>query len=362
MSLKNTLLVSTRKGLIIYKKNDNNKWNFSKVHFLGLPVSMAYVDDIHNAWWACLDLGHWGNKLHRSFNEGKTWEEVDAPKYPEGEEVNEGVPASLNYLWAMTGAQNGKSTNLFIGTEPGGLFKSLDNGNAFKLVRGLWDLPSRKEQWFGGGRDHPGIHSIIIDPNDNNHIFVGISCAGVFETKDGGISWIAKNKGLKADFLPDPNAEIGQDPHLLVACKSNMKIMWQQNHCGIFRSIDGGNYWEDISDKTGEANFGFAIAADPKNENMAWVVPAISDEIRVAINNSLCVCRTENGGRTWETFRKGLPQGQSFDITYRHALDQDEETLVFGTTTGNLYLSNDYGESWNCLNHNLPMVHCVEFI
>jgi len=362
MSDKRTLLISTRKGLITYKKNNTRKWSFDKVDFLGLPVSMAYVDKPNNIWWACLDHGHWGSKMHRSFDEGNSWEEVDAPRYPEGEEVKKDVPASLNYLWAMNGTTNGSTTSLFVGTEPGGLFKSVDNGNSFELVRGLWDHPSRKDQWFGGGRDHPGIHSILIDPKDSSHIFVAISCAGVFETTDGGKLWIPKNNGLKADFLPDPKSEIGQDPHLLVACESNFEVMWQQNHCGIFRTTDGGNNWQDITDKGGEANFGFAIAADPKNEKVAWVVPALSDGIRVAINNSLCVCRTEDGGRSWDTFRNGLPQGQSFDITYRHALDQDEETMAFGTTTGNLYLSNDHGENWNWLNHNLPMVHCVEFI
>ena len=362
MATKNTLLISTRKGLVIYNKNESGDWKYDNTHFLGLPVTMAYVDKLNGTWWACLDHGHWGCKIHFSKNEGKSWQEVNAPKYPEGEEIKEGVPASVKYLWAMSGAQNGSSSDLYVGTEPGGLFKSSDQGKSFELIRGLWDHPSRKEQWFGGGRDHPGIHSIVIDPNDAAHIFIAISCAGVFETKNGGLSWFPKNKGLKADFLPDPKSEIGQDPHLLVACKSNIDVMWQQNHCGIFRTTNGGNHWEDITDNSGEANFGFAIVADPRNENVAWVVPAISDEIRVAVDNSVCVCRTEDGGKSWETFRKGLPQGQSFDITYRHALDQDENTLAFGTTTGNLYLSKDYGESWFCLNHNLPMIHCVEFI
>lgn len=162
--------------------------------------------------------------------------------------------------------------------------------------------------------------------------------------------------------MPDPNSEIGQDPHLLVACSSNFEVLWQQNHCGIFRSTDGGDNWLDVSDKSGEANFGFAIAADPKNSEMAWVVPAVSDEIRVAVDKSLCVCRTDDGGKSWQTFREGLPQGEAFDITYRHALDQDEETIVFGTTTGNLYLSNDHGETWSTISNNLPMVHCLQFI
>ena len=251
---------------------------------------------------------------------------------------------------------------MYIGTEPGWLFKSTNNGDSFELVEGLWNHPSRMDQWFGGGRDHPGIHSILLDPNNENRMLVAISCAGVFETLDKGKSWAPKNRGLQADFLPDPNAEVGQDPHLLVACASNFDVMWQQNHCGIFRTEDGGENWKDISDKGGEADFGFAIAADPKNDQMAWVVPALSDGIRVAIDKSICVCRTENGGKSWDTFRSGLPQGLAFDITYRHALDQDEETLVFGTTTGNLYISYDYGESWKTLSHNLPMIHCAEFV
>ena len=362
MASKQTLLVSTRKGLVTFEKSGSRKWTFSKVDFLGLPVSMAFVDRESETYWACLDHGHWGCKLHKSTDNGKTWEEVDSPKYDEGEEVKEGVPASINYLWAMNASQNGNGSSLYIGTEPGGLFKSSKDGASFELMRGLWDHPSRKEQWFGGGREHPGIHSILIDPRNQDRLLVAISCAGIFESLDAGETWNPKNKGLKADFLPDPSSEIGQDPHLLVACQSNFDVMWQQNHCGIFRTEDGGNNWTDKSDPSGEANFGFAIAADPNDDKTAWVVPALSDGIRVALNNSLCVCRTQNGGKSWETFRKGLPQGGSFDITYRHALDQDEECLAFATTTGNLYMSYDYGESWSCLSNNLPMVHCVDFI
>ncbi len=129
MSGKNKLMISTRKGLISYVKDRNNKWTFSKVDFLGLPVSMAYVDYENSTWWACLDHGHWGSKLHRSGDEGKTWQEVDAPQFPEGEEIKDGVPASLKYMWAMAGFHNKRSNGLFIGTEPGGLFRSNNNGN-----------------------------------------------------------------------------------------------------------------------------------------------------------------------------------------------------------------------------------------
>jgi len=185
--MKNLLLLGTRKGLISYR-NQQGKWTYDTVSFKGIPVSIAWVDERNGTWWACLDHGHWGCKLHFSSDEGRNWQEVDAPAYPEGEEAKEGKPAALRYMWAMAHGGLNHPNKLLIGTEPGGLFQSDDGGQTFELVRSLWDLPERKEFWFGGGRDFAGIHSIVVDPRDSNHIYIGISCAGVYETTNGGAS------------------------------------------------------------------------------------------------------------------------------------------------------------------------------
>lgn len=349
----NYMLLGTRKGLVIYQKKQN-KWTQLKTEFLGIPVSMVYTDK--EAWWAFLDHGHWGVKIHKSIDQGNSWQEIEAPKYPEGEEVKENIPASLRYIWAAEKAGN----KLMLGTDPGGLFETINEGDSFTLNNGLWKHPSRK-QWFGGGRDQPGIHSICVNPLDNKHIYIAISCAGVFETKDGGETWNPKNKGLKADFLPDPDAEIGQDPHLLVMHPSNPDLMWQQNHCGIFKSENGGENWLDVSEEDGPANFGFAVELNPNDEQMVWVVPAISDGIRTAIDGKLQVCRTSDGGKTWQSFSNGLPEKNSYDIVYRHCLKYADGQLAFGTTTGNLFLSDDLGENWECISNYLPMIYCIHF-
>lgn len=351
------LLLGTRKGLIVCEKKNNN-WQIVKTHFIGIPVSMVYTDDETNTWWACLDHGHWGVKLHRSIDEGINWEEIPAPVYPEGSMVNDDKEASLRYIWSFEKV-NGV---LLMGTDPGGLFESADNGKSFELNMGLWNHPSRKESWFGGGRDLPGIHSICINSQDSNHGYIAISCAGVFETKDAGETWYPKNKGLRADFLPDPSAEVGQDPHLLVMHPNNPDLMWQQNHCGIFKSENGGEEWFDISEKNGPANFGFAIELNPDDEKMAWVAPAISDGIRAAVDGKLQICRTTDGGKTWQSFSEGLPQQNSFDIVYRHCLKYNDGDLIFGTTTGNLFVSNNLGENWECISNYLPMIYCVHFV
>jgi photosystem II stability/assembly factor-like uncharacterized protein len=358
--MKSTLLLGTRKGFLAYRfKNDN--WEIENLSFEGSPVSIAYADARHNTWWAALDHGHWGVKLHRSKDRGRTWQEVAAPAYPEGEEVKDGMPAATRYIWAMANGGENYLSRLWIGTDPGGLFLSEDEGDSFQLVESLWKHPTRKTNWFGGGRDLPGIHSVVVDPRNENHIHIAVSCAGVFETVDAGKTWEVCNHGLRADFLPDPYSEIGHDPHILVAAPANPDVLWQQNHCGIFRSVNGAKNWEAVSERGQLAHFGFAIAVADDNPDQAWVAPANSDEVRTSVKGSLCICRTDDGGKTWKELRNGLPQQNCFDIVYRHALTSSEDAVAFGTTTGNLFFSQNRGENWQVINNYLPMIHSLQF-
>lgn len=356
------LLVGTSKGLVVYYKQ-GNKWQVQKTHFLGLPVSVVYVNDITNTWWVGISHYHWGQKLHFSDDNGASWKSVALPKYPYKAQLSNAQPATLKKIWVIQHGGTQYPNRIWLGTEPGGLFKSEDNGQSFQLIESLWNHPSRmnRQAWFGTGRNQPFIHSIVVDPADNDHIYIAVSCAGIFETKDGGITWYPRNKGLIAAYLPNPHAEIGHDPHRLHVCTKHPNVLWQQNHCGIFKSINRGKDWIEVSDKDGIANYGFALAIDHCDPDRAWVIPALSDEMRIAPRQALTVCRTSDGGKSWEPLKDGLPQSNCFDIVFRHALTINNNFLAFGTTTGNLYLSSNYGDSWICLSNNLARVDYVSF-
>ena len=359
--MSDNLLLGTRKGLLLLS-NKGKDWAVESEHFEGIPVSYAMHDHRNDTLWACLDHGHWGTKLHRSSDKGVTWEEVEAPKYPEGatRPPDDKDPASTSYIWIIQPGGDDEPNRLYVGTEPGGLFISDDGGDSFQLVETLWNQPSRNN-WFGGGRDHPGVCSIVVDPRDSRHITIGISVGGVYETTDGGETWTVCNKGLIADYLPDPHAEFGHDPHFIIASPSNPDVLWQQNHCGIFRSIDHGHNWTHISQEGGSAYFGFAITPDAQDENVAWVAPAVSAEYRIPVDRALCICRTEDGGKTWQDLRVGLPQTNAYDIIFRHGMDINDDTLVFGTTAGNVYMSDNRGDSWRCITQNLAVVYSARF-
>ncbi len=361
------LILGTRKGLLIFRENGRG-WSLENEAFPGIPINFACRDPRTGTIWVAADHGHWGQKLYRSDDHGATLQEVPAPKYPaKATKWNAFAsppvedPAVLTYLWTIVPGGDDRPRRLYAGTEPGGIFRSDDDGLSWELIDPFWDHPSREKNWFGGGRDQAGACSILVDPRDNDHLYVGVSIGGVYESTDGGESWHGRNRGLVAEYLPDPMAEYGHDPHCLVASPSNPDVLWQQNHCGVFRSADRGQNWENISRPEEGINFGFPIVVDPEDAETAWVIPAVSAEKRMAIDGALFVGRTEDGGRSWQQLRRGLPQENCYDVVFRHAFDLQGETLAFGSTSGNLFISRDRGENWEGVANYLPLVYSVRF-
>ena len=229
-------------------------------------------------------------------------------------------------------------------------------------MRTLWDRPERAT-WFGGGEDHPGIHSICIDPRDPDHVTVGVSVGGIWDTRDGGLSWECIGEGLRANYVPPEMAsdQVAQDPHCMVQCQEEPDLLWIQHHNGVFTSTDGGRRWREVEAQP--SSFGFAVAVHPAKGRTAWTVPAVSDECRIPVDSKVVVSRTRDGGDRWEVLRDGLPQEDAYDLVFRHALDIDSsgDSLAFGSTTGKLWVTENGGDRWQAIAAHLPPVYCVRF-
>lgn len=349
------LLIGTRKGLIEAHRQGGT-WTLKPPALAGQPIPYAMRDARNGAIWASIDHGHWGVKLARSKSDDGSYDEVEAPKYPEATE------AAAKYYWVLEGGHADAKEQFWIGTEPGGLFTTDDDGATWELNEPLWKMCAEHE-WMGGGRDAAGVHSICVDPRDGDHVYVAISCAGVIETKDGGKSWAYANKGQRMDYAPEDqqDQEYGFDPHCMVMSPANPDVLWQANHCGVYRSTNGSESWDELSQKP-FVYFGFPIATHPTMPDTAWIVPMKSAEERTTVDGRMIVMRTDDGGATWNEQTAGLPQ-QAWDFPYRHALDiaPDGDTLAFGTTSGNLYVTNDGGASWEAITNSLPMIYSVRF-
>ncbi|MCC7072511.1 MAG: hypothetical protein IT383_14375 [Deltaproteobacteria bacterium] len=393
--MSDQIILGTKKGTLLLDRK-GAAWEPRPIAHPGVSISYAARDPRDGTLWAAMDHAHWGPKLSRSRDDGRTWEDLHQLAYPKGARfIAQTLPspgedpgagsgtieyqdATLMKVWVIAFGNADQPGTLYAGTLPGGLFASRDGGSTWELNRPLWNHPSRggdlfageatsKNQWGGTpaamayGEFVPGIHSVVVDPRDSKHLLIAVSCAGVVETRDGGLSWSGANKGMLNDYLPNPEAEWGHDPHFITASAGDPDRIWQQNHTGVFVSDDGAKSWQRVSKPERGVHFGFPIATDAKNGKVAWVVPAKSDQERMGIEGGLFVARTDDGGRSWTSFREGLPQANAYDIVYRHALDATNGRLCFGSTTGNLYVSDDHGESWRSVGHNFPPIHSVRF-
>ena len=356
-------LLSTRKGLFELHRNGAG-WDIGPVHFLGEPVSIALADPRDGSMYAALNLGHFGVKLHRKDAGSDGWTEIAAPAYPaKPEGSTDTVDWNNKLIWALETGGADEAGVLWAGTLPGGLFKSADRGASWQLVRSLWDVPERAS-WFGGGYDVPGIHSICVDPRDSKRILVGVSCGGAWRSLDGGATWTVSSTGMRADYMPPEmnENEAVQDPHRLARSEGSPDVVWCQHHNGMWRSEDGGRNWAEIT-SVPVSNFGFAVAAHPSDGKTAWFAPAEADQRRVPVAAAMSVTRTRDGGKTFEVLRNGLPQQHCYDLVYRHglAVDGDGSSLLMASTSGNVWSSNDAGDSWQPLAGNLPPAYAVRF-
>jgi hypothetical protein len=355
--MSTSMLVSTRKGLFTFTCN-GGCWEIANTAFAGVPVTAALRDSASGTLYAALKHGHFGPKLSRSDDDGRTWRDIATPAFP----PEAADKPSLSQIWTLEGGGAHHPGRLWVGALPAGLFRSDDAGESWHLMSALWDVPQRSK-WFGGGYDEAGIHSVSPDPRDAGRVAIAISCGGVWDSGDDGASWSVRGKGLIAGYMPPEQAEVPevQDPHRLARCAADPDVMWIQHHSGIFRSTDGGAHWQKLTPPGDD--FGFAVAAHPRDPETAWFVPALKDEIRVPRDGALAVTRTSDGGKTWQVLREGLPQSNAYDLIYRHglAVDDSGERLVMGSTTGALWASDDGGAHWQLVNAHLPPIYAVRF-
>lgn len=351
------VLVGTRKGAFIFTSDARRKsWSVDGPHFLGLNVHHFILDprDLRTLYAATYS-DWWGSDIQRSANWGRTWLRTkEGLRYPQDSGL------SVKCAWHIRPGRASEPGVVYAGVDPAGLFRSEDGGNTWQEVLGI-NRHATREKWNPGAGGMT-LHSIVLDPANSRRMFVGISAAGVFRTEDGGATWTPQNKGVRADFHPDKFPEVGQCVHKLVGAPGDSLTLYQQNHCGTYRSEDAGNSWKDLC-KGLPSRFGFPMGVHPRDPKTVWVVPLISDNFRSTPKGCLAVYRSANCGRTWQKQTKGLPTRNAHLTVLREAMSTDAcnpAGVYFGTETGQLFHSRNEGRAWHLMADFLPPIYSVE--
>ncbi len=351
------VLVGTRKGAFIFRSDARRKsWAVKGPHFAGGTIHHVVLDPRDcETLYAATFSAWWGAEIQRSRNWGRTWSKTKG-----GVRYEQDSGLSVKCVWHIRPGRATEPGVVYAGVDPAGVFRSEDAGATWEEVRGLNRHPTRPRWTPGAGGLI--VHTIILDAAHAQRMFVGISAAGVFRSEDGGRTWQPRNKGTRADFLPNKFPELGQCVHKIVQAPASPDLLYQQNHCGVYRSDSAGDAWTDISAGL-PSRFGFPVAVHPREPKTVWVVPLVSAEMRACPAGCLAVYRSTSGGRGWQKQTRGLPTRNAHLTILREAMSTDTcdpAGVYFGTETGQLFYSRDAGRQWHLLADFLPPILSVE--
>jgi hypothetical protein len=367
------LLVTTRKGAFILKSDAARRsWTTTGPMFFGHTVHHMVLDPRDGkTLLAAARTGHLGPTIFRSADFGKTWKEAaKPPAFPKAAAGKSG--RVVDHTFWLTPGHASEPGAWYAGTSPQGLFRSDDKGDTWAPVAGFNDHPMRAK-WCGDGQDGtpdgPKMHSINIDPRDPRHLYIAMSSGGVFESTDKGANWHPLNAGCYVDFGPEPYPEYGQDPHCLRLHPLAPDVLYQQNHCGIYRMDRGIGTWERIGTRMPKkiGDIGFPLVLHPRDPATLWVFPMDGTSVwpRTSPGGKPAAYVTRNSGRTWQRLDEGLPQTQGWFTVKRQAMagdTRDPVGLYFGTTGGEVWASRNEGAKWTCIARYLPHIYAIETV
>lgn len=363
-----SLLIGTRKGAFVLSSDkEREKWAVSAPINLGHIIHHV-VSDPRSPKNLVMGAktGHLGPTVYHSNDGGASWSESKTPPAFPKKEGDENALNVESVFWITAGHESEPGA-WYAGTAPAGLFKSLDNGDTWAPVKGFNEHPNYKE-WTSQGPTPGGLilHSVTINPKDKNHMLLGVSVGGIFESHDQGNSWEPLNKGCEADFMPDPKLDFGHDPHCLIMHPANPDRLYHQNHCGIYRLDKPSDSWVRIGNSMPKevGDIGFPIVAHPRKVDTVWVFPMDGSTVwpRTSPGGKPAAYCSKNGGKTWLRQDKGMPRKNAYFTVKRQAMCSDQAKPVgvyFGTSQGEIWGSNDEGESWKCLVKHLPEIYSV---
>jgi photosystem II stability/assembly factor-like uncharacterized protein len=249
---------------------------------------------------------------------------------------------------------------VYAGIEDAAIFRSKDGGHSWQEMSGLRGHGTGPKWQPGAGG--MCLHTIILDPNNPNRIVIAISAAGAFRSDDGGENWKPINRGLRSQYIPDQDAEVGHCVHHVAMNPSRPDTLFMQKHWDVMRSNNAGDQWTEVSGNL-PTDFGFVIDVHAHEPETIYVVPIKSDSEHYPLDGKLRVYRSRTGGNEWEELAKGLPERDCYVNVFRDAMavdSLDDCGIYFGTTGGQVYASADAGDTWAPIVRDLPPVLSVE--
>jgi photosystem II stability/assembly factor-like uncharacterized protein len=331
------LLVGTTQGVdVLDRDGPRDLWRAAGRTLAGVHVASLAREPKLGGIFA----GTHGQGLYFSADEGRHWERL-----------TRGL--TLDEIYSVGYAQQDGRTVIYAGTEPASLFRSLDYGQSWEELPALRQMPGHEKWSFPPPPHIAHTKSLTVDPRDGKVIYAAIEQGAFLKSIDGGQSW-REFEGYSRD-----DDFVYRDIHQVLLRPSNPDQLYMTTGVGLYFSPDGGETWEKLTGRDCRVGYPDQIAFAPDDENTLFMAGAAKapNAWMTSHHAAGTVLRSRDGGRHWEIADRGLPTETRANIeALGVAAYPDGYALFAGDTDGDVYCSEDGGDSWQRIGSALGAV------
>lgn len=329
------LQVATVDGLATLSRDASGAWSLAARSLEGNHISALHHDAASGTLLATRIPGG----VLRSTDGGRTWTDASA-----------GVSEPSTY--SLRGFDQGGRTVLYLGTEPVGLYRSNDGGQSWTDLAAVRTAPMH-ERWQFPSPDHdPHLKTLAVDPRDPAVIYAGVEQGALLKSTDGGRTW------RDLDQFVDYNHFVYKDIHQVTLRPGNPDEVVITTGLGMFRSLDGGETWSQLTDSSFRIGYPDQLVYAPDDANRMFVAggfatPNFWVEQKTAKGT---VMISEDGGKSWRLPASGFPESRANVEALTVCAFPGGYEIFAGTTEGEIFFSGDKGESWTRIASGLPAI------
>lgn len=323
--------VGTQKGIAVLERKATGKgWSVARHMLPDKHISAIHQEPESGLFFA----GAFHGGLHVSADQGASWE---------GRENG----LTSNDVYSVASSRNNGGTRLYCGTEPAHLFCSDDLGGHWTELPALRSVPSVPDWSFPAPPHIAHAKHINFDPHDPDTVYVSVEVGGLLRSTDRGESF-------------EQLHGIYEDAHRLVIHPEDSERLYVVTGRGLYVSLDGGKSFEEWFSRPSEiGNYPDGCVLHPQRPDLMFLSAAeySPGQWRKTGSAEARISRSKDGGSTWETLTNGLPHRLQASIEALCLEAAGDDVSVFAATTnGDVYCSDDAGDSWSVIASGLAPI------